>query len=415
MAGTDALRALYICYLSLEDPLVQTQVVAYLRGLAKQGHTIHLLTFEGRLEPSRRRSIEKELGRHGIAWHSLRYHKRLSLPATVFDVLIGSLVATRLVRRHRLTAIHARNHIPATMALIARRLTRCQLIFDVRGLMAVEYVDAGWWKKDGLPYRLTEWVQRLALRRADGVVMLTKAVRPLLSNARAGRNTTFVIPCCADLEHSEQHLEGRDLVRSELNLGERLVMVYVGKFTGWYMEREMADFFAVARRFRPDLFFLIFTQADPTPMLKELDRCEIESSDYQLLRAAPDDMSRYLAACDFGISFIRPRFSKISSSPTKIGEYLGAGLPVLSSTGVGDVDSLLSTDRVGVLVRDFSESSYHAAAAAICQLCGDPLTRQRCCNIAREHLSLQSVGIPRYDELYRRVARMARLHVLNRS
>ena len=28
------LRALYICYLSLDDPLVHTQVLAYLRGLA---------------------------------------------------------------------------------------------------------------------------------------------------------------------------------------------------------------------------------------------------------------------------------------------------------------------------------------------------------------------------------------------
>jgi hypothetical protein len=35
------LRALYICYLSLEDPLVETHVVAYLEGLARRGHTIH--------------------------------------------------------------------------------------------------------------------------------------------------------------------------------------------------------------------------------------------------------------------------------------------------------------------------------------------------------------------------------------
>ena len=58
-------------------------------------------------------------------------------------------------------------------------------------------------------------------------------------------------------------------------------MVYVGKFTGWYMEREMADFFAVARRSQPDLLFLIVTQADPTPMLRELDRCNICPEDYR--------------------------------------------------------------------------------------------------------------------------------------
>ena len=29
------------------------------------------------------------------------------------------------------------------------------MIFDLRGLMAEEYVDAGRWRRGGLPYRLT--------------------------------------------------------------------------------------------------------------------------------------------------------------------------------------------------------------------------------------------------------------------
>jgi glycosyltransferase involved in cell wall biosynthesis len=404
MTESPPLRALYICYLSLEDPLVETQVVAYLQGLARRGHTIHLLTFDARLEPGARRSIDARLARRGIAWHSLRYHKRPSLPATVFDVLAGGLVATRIVRRHRLEAIHARNHVPGAMALIARMLTRCRLIFDLRGLMADEYADAGRWKMGGLPYRLTEAVQRAALRRAEGVVTLTDAVRPHLSPARAGRDTTSVIPCCADLELIEGCQDRRETIRAEIGARDRPVMVYVGKFTGWYMEREMAEFFAVARRSWPDLLFLVITQADPAPMLHELARQGIQPDDYHVLSSAPEDIGCYLAAADFGISLIRPCFSKISSSPTKIGEYLGAGLPVLSSAGIGDVDSLLESGPVGVLIEDFTERGYEAAAGALRQLCGEAGIRERCRGAAREKLSLRDVGVPRYDELYRRVA-----------
>jgi hypothetical protein len=61
------LRALYICYLSLEDPLVHTQVVAYLEGLAQNGHSIHLLTFDPKLDPERRRCFEADLRARGIA------------------------------------------------------------------------------------------------------------------------------------------------------------------------------------------------------------------------------------------------------------------------------------------------------------------------------------------------------------
>src|SRR4051812_5343930 len=97
-----SLRALYICYLSLEDPLVHTQVVAYLEGLIERGHVVHLLTFDGPLAEERRSGLRDDLREKGIVWHSLRYHKRPSLVATVFDVLVGTAVATRLVRRHRL-------------------------------------------------------------------------------------------------------------------------------------------------------------------------------------------------------------------------------------------------------------------------------------------------------------------------
>ena len=40
-------------------------------------------------------------------------------------------------------------------------------------------------------------------------------------------------------------------------------MVYLGKFTGWYLEREMADFFAAARSVIEGLHFLVLTQTDP--------------------------------------------------------------------------------------------------------------------------------------------------------
>ena len=197
MSGS--LRSLYVCYLSLEDPLVETQVVAYLEGLARRGHTIHLLTYEPKLSAERKHRLRADLARRGIAWHSLRYHKRPSLPATVYDALVGALVALRLMRRHRLDAIHARSHVPAATGLIVRRLTGCRLIFDIRGLIADEYVDAGRWPRGGVAQRITERIQRAAIARADGIVVLTERVRDHLFGPSVDERVT-VIPCCADLD-----------------------------------------------------------------------------------------------------------------------------------------------------------------------------------------------------------------------
>src|SRR5206468_1107732 len=103
------LRSLYVCYLSLDDPLVESQVIAYLEGLASRSHTIHLLTFETRpLTRARRAQLRELMRARGVHWHGLRYHKRPSLPATVLDALAGALVCAWLVRRHRLDVVHAR-------------------------------------------------------------------------------------------------------------------------------------------------------------------------------------------------------------------------------------------------------------------------------------------------------------------
>ena len=401
-------RALYICYLSLEDPLVHTQVVAYLRGLAASGHDIHLLTFEtGRLTRQRRSRLRRGLAAEGIRWHGLRYHKRPSLPATLYDTLAGALVSTGLVMRHHLDVLHARSHVPAAMALIVRGLLRFRqpaLIFDIRGLMAEEYEDAGRWSRDGVAFKLTKAVERAAMRRADGIVVLTERIRRQLFGERSDRRI-FVIPCCADIASLAGAKVDRLRVRDELNLNGATVMAYVGKFGGWYMAREMARFFRVANTEIPNLHFLILTQGDRTEIEDELER-ECADGGFTITSAMPDQLPSYLAAADFGISFIRPVPSKASSSPTKVGEYLGSGLPVLATAGVGDLDSLISPD-VGWLVSEHSDPVYRKAAAAMSRLATEPGTRERCLDLASGELSLTAVGIPRYRALYEHVGEHA--------
>lgn len=398
-----SLRSLYLCYLSLEDPLVQTQVVAYLEGLVRRGHKIHLLTFEPSLSAERSGQLEADLRARGITWHWLQYHKRPSLPATVYDALAGAVLATRLVRRHRLDAVHARSHVPAATGLIVRRLTGSRLIFDIRGLLGDEYVEAGRWRRGGLAHRITERIQRAAIARADGIVVLTERGRDHLFGPDERQRVT-VIPCCADLDGLGENPGAAERVRARLGLSGRSMMVYVGKLTEPYMDREMVEFFAVARRSDPGLAFLVLTQASPASILSEFARAGIPESDYRITSCEPAELGAYLGMADFAICFCRPSFARVASSPTKVGEYLGAGVPLASGPGIGDVDELLQGREVGVIVDAFDERGYERGAERIRELASDPACRARCREVARETFSLEAVGIPRYDRLYRRIA-----------
>lgn len=410
------IRTLYICYFGLREPLVQTQVLPYLRQLAAAGIKVHLLTFEPGL---RETWSEEELGQQqeqleaqGIAWSYLQYHKSPSVPATIYDILAGARLAARLVRQHNIDVLHARSHVPAVMGALVKRWTGCRLIFDIRGFMPEEYVDAGLWPAGGVIYRAVKATERWLLSSADAFVVLTERARDILLAGASDTDETSrpieVIPCCMDAHRFEiTDAELAKNVRLELGVADRRVIVYVGALGGWYLTDEMAQFFATAHRQDPKTFSLILTQSPPEMMSKRLRDLGIADKDYLIRKVLPAEVPRYLRAADFSLSFIKPCFSKLGSSPTKIAEVLASGLPIVSNSEIGDLDAMIEGDRVGTIVREFNEAAYLQALSAVDALCQDESTAARCRASAVNRFDLATVGGPRYLRLYNRL--MARI------
>ena len=404
-------RVLYISYNGMLDPLGQSQVIPYLRELNHRGVEFTLLSFE-RPEALTKQDTEIErmrsdLAARGIDWHRLRYHKTPSLPATSYDVFAGIRYGRRLMREKKIDLIHARNHIPATIALRLKQRSGAKFIFDVRGLMADEYVDAEHWRKNSLPYRITKSAERRALAAADGVVTLTERIWPIMKEWPVLQNHEViheVVPCCADLDLFRFNEDERRRRRAELGLANRFVIVYSGSIDGWYLTEEMADFFVAVQKQKPDAHFLWLTTSKHD-RISELMRARGSSDDqYTVIAANPRDVASYLSAADAGLAFIKPCFSKLASSPTKYAEYLACGLPLIINSGVGDSDALITHEQIGALVRDFTEEDYGSAWATISALIGYPdQSRRRAREVAERLFDVRKIGVERYAHLYERV------------
>jgi glycosyltransferase involved in cell wall biosynthesis len=336
----------------------------------------------------------------------LLYHKRLSLLATSYDVLAGIRFASNLARQHPIELVHARSYIPATIGMVLKKRFGSRLIFDVRGLMAEEYVDAGHWRKQSFKVKLTKSVERRAFAAADAVVTLTKRIWPIIKewDGLRGREVDHVVvPCCADLELFRYCEQDRVRVRNELGLGDKLTFVYSGSIDGWYLTAAMADFFSYVLQRRPDSHFLWLTQGRERveQLMKERG---IPATSFTVKFVTSQDVPAYLAAADVGLSFITPAFSKLASSPTKYGEYLGCGLPIVINAGIGDSDDLISSEHVGALVRELSESEYARALGVIEKILESPeASRARSRATAERLFDLRVLGGPRYLDLYSRL------------
>lgn len=386
---------------------MQTQVLPYLRELRKDGHEITLLTFEPKDLDSSGEEAARAICGDGIEWHWLRYHKRFSVLATLWDVICGAWFIRRFITRENPDILHARVHVPALMGAIARKFSRTKpkLLFDIRGFFPEEYTDAGIWPEGGVVYRLVKRVERWLLKDSDAFVVLTEKAREILfpESRETGRDKNGrpveVIPCCVDMMRFESATaESRVEVRRELGIGTRPVAVYVGAFGGWYLTEETADLFGAMRKRNPESFAMILTQCKREmiePLLKEHGYGE---ANYFIDRVSSADIPRYLSAADIAISFIKPCYSKLASSPTKNAEYLACGLPFVANTGVGDVDELINKNGVGALVESFTTEGYIEALSQTERLTD---ISDKCRETARREFDLETVGGFRYRKLYR--------------
>lgn len=395
-----SVTSLYICYQSIREPLTWTQVVAYLEGLVRAEHLVFLMTFEPEpLSATDAMEWRNRLSDRRITWRWLRYHKRPRLPATAWDIAAGVVLGWQLVRRFDIGLIHARCHVPGIMAHVLKKLTGAKFLFDLRGFMAEEYADAGVWQAGGVLFRLIKRAERALVRSADAIVVLTGSAKEILLDwyrqETNGKRIT-VIPCCVDFRKNIWPA-------SRWPESGAMTLVYAGKLGGWYLNEAMVEFVAAARELIPGLRWRVWTQSDPTE-LRELVEANGLDGCVAIGRLPPEEVAREIGRADGGIAFIKPCLSKKASSPTKVGEYLAAGLPVISTAEIGDTDALLAgngSGSVGALARELSAEGYRNAAQEWLELLRQPGIRERCRAAAKEHLDLERIGWARYREIYR--------------
>ena len=188
-----------------------------------------------------------------------------------------------------------------------------------------------------------------------------------------------VIPCCVDLSLFSFSDEERARRRSELGLGDRFTMVYSGSLDGWYLTEEDGGLFRELSASTIREAHLLWLTTGSHDRVRELMRSRnVEPDNFSVLAVASAEVPSYLAAADVGLAFIKRCVSKIASSPTKNGEYLACGLPLMINAGIGDSDALINEWKAGVLIEDFTEEEYCEAAREIELMVREPERAKKC-------------------------------------
>ncbi len=396
------MRALYISYDGAMDPLGQSQIISYLVKLSKRGIEFTLLTYEKKerlKDENRRRTLGSMLNEKRIRWEVLPYHKSPTVPATTLDILSGVVRGIFIVLRDRIEIIHARSFVGAIPGAFLAKLFRLKFIYDLRGFWPDERVDGGIWKKDSLLYKVSKSLERYFILNSDHIVVLTGKAKRVLEDEYGNcvKGKIDVIPTCVDLDRFTSRL------RCPVTDSTRFVFTYSGSIGTWYCLDEMADFFRTAKERISNAYFVFLTPFEERRIRAAMRARGFSEGDYAVKNLYPEEVPEWLSASDVSVFFIKPLFSKTSSCPTKFAESLACGVPVVINSRIGDCDEIVERAGIGVVVKDFSDSSYATAIDKILTIARD---RDRiaasCRRAAEDHFSLED-GAERYYRIYERL------------
>jgi len=226
----------------------------------------------------------------------------------------------------------------------------------------------------------------MAARRSTAVVTLTSSAIDELDRRYEGvvSPKARVVTTCADLDRFSL---------SDPPPGPLRVLL-AGTLNRYYDVGSMLDLVAELRRRR--LVEFVVASPDQTDWEEELATVEASR-----LSAPPSEMANLVSSCHIGLSVCRDDAgsSLVAAMPTKIGEFLASGRPVVVNPGLVDVARMLESDGCGVAFESASALGVADAADRLEELLVDPGTPARCRSLAEAHFDLDR-GVDSLIEVY---------------
>lgn len=353
----------------MTDPLGQSQVLPYLKGLTKHGYEFHLISFE-KFERfnEHKKYIYEICDEAGINWHPQDYKTQGGLLKTIKQVRKMKKVVNYLYSKHKFEAVHCRSYISALVGLSLKKKYNLKFIFDMRGFWADERVDGKIWDlKSPIYNNIYHYFKKKELdfiNLSDYTISLTENGKNEMYSWKKINKTTKikVIPCCVDLSLFDKNkIDAKQLIKIRKDLGindDQFVLGYVGSIGTWYLLPEMLDYFKELKKNHPNALFLFITADDSENIFREAKLKGIPPESIKTISVLHKNVPIHIALFNASIFFIKAAYSKKASSPTKQGEIMAMGIPLICNSGIGDTDEIVHKYNSGVVVSELNSATY---------------------------------------------------------
>ena len=362
-------KILFISYDGMTDPLGQSQIIPYLQGLSKKGFQFFLLSCEKEQAFAQNETTVKNmLAGYNIEWMPIAYTKKPPVVSTLKDIISLRKKAKQIHQQHGIDMVHTRPGIPALVGLWMKKTMGVKFLHDIREFYADSRVEGGIWNINNplfkIIYNYFKRKEQEQVALSDGIVCLTYAAEKIIQQLPEYKKTVplKVIPCSADLNlfyPSKINISQKQQLQKELNIGENdFIISYLGSIGGWYMTQEMLRFCKLLSDKKPAAKFLFISPHLHDVIAGEAAKYGLPADKLIVKHGKRNEVPVLLSLSNYSLFFIKPCFSKLSASPTKHGEIMAMGIPVITNSGVGDVKEIVEKYNAGYVVDDFTDAAF---------------------------------------------------------
>lgn len=360
---------LFISYDGMTDPLGQSQVIPYLAGLTKCGYQFTILSCE---KPDKfasdKKYVETILKPYPIKWVSLPYHKKPMVLSSVYDVMMLKIKAKQLHAKEKFDMVHTRAGVPALIGLWMKKKLGVKFLNDIREFYADSRVDGGMWNTKIFFYKsIYNFFKRKedeAIEISDGIVCLTYAAEKIINQWPQYKKqiSLQVIPCSVDMDLFDPKkidVDMRSKFKRELYIrDDDFIVSYLGSIGGWYLTGNMMKFCKIVSDKIPAAKFLFISPHQHELIIETAIKFGIPKEKIIITHAQRHEVPVLLSFSNYSIFFIKPCYSKLSSSPTKHGEIMAMGIPLITNAGVGDVEEIVEKYESGFVLKEMNQENY---------------------------------------------------------
>lgn len=402
---------LFISYDGMTDPLGQSQIIPYLAGLTKHGYQFTILSCE---KPERydshKNDVENLLKSFPIKWVPIPYHKKPPVLSSVYDVIELKRKAKQLHANQKFDMVHTRPGTPALLGLWFKRRLGISFLNDIRDFYADSRVDGGAWNLNSYFYKniyhYFKQKENEAVENSDGIVCLTNAAEKIITQWPQYKKQVpiKVIPCSVDMNlFNPEKVDTTQKLKfkKELNIGDDdFIISYLGSIGSWYLTSEMMQFFKIISDKILSAKFLFISPNSHDIIMNEAVKFGLPENKIIVKNAKRNEVPALLSFSKYSVFFIKPCYSKQSSSPTKHGEIMAMGIPVITNSGVGDVADIVEKCQSGIVLKNLNEKEFQLATDALLEktIFDKNVIREG----ALEYYNLDK-AVEKYKEIYQKI------------